>query len=210
MWKYSGELNKVEYKGGAIALDNIGNVYWAYNSLTKLDGSGTPEWSAELPGVAEGIALGNSGDCWVAGLLFGHFGTEYEISDDAARRANYKKCFLMHFNQSGQQISLNSWTGEAEDVAVTALENIYLVGRFKGDSDLGSGPKGKVFSSRSIGDSHIAYLSEFDKDGNFKRAYLGADWSAAEAIAVGTNSDIWVVGNAGGRPFLAKFLDSVP
>ena len=119
-------------------------------------------------------------------------GVDYHTSSTA------DDSYLSKFDSNGDFVWAKTWGGgysqRCYGVAVEGPANVYVTGHFYGlvDFDPGSG----IDNHGSHGYYDI-FLSRFDSDGNFvwARTWGGDAGDQAECVAVGSQNDIYVVGD---------------
>ncbi len=150
-------------------------------------------------GYEEGysVALDSDGNSYICGYFPGAVdfdpgpGENYLISngeDDA---------FLCKFNAYGIFMWATSWGGsfydEPEDVAIDDMGNIYVTGDFAGTVDFDPGPG--IDNHTSAG-SYDVFLSVFDSDGNFQKAFTwgGSEYDSGYAVTIDGSGNVYVAG----------------
>ncbi|MFH1676518.1 MAG: hypothetical protein ABIC40_05785 [bacterium] len=106
--------------------------------------------------------------------------------------------FLSKFDSSGNFIWAKTWGGDGfdygYDVKLDSNENLYVTGCFQEtvDFDPGSG-----VDLHTVHTDFDAYLSKFDKDGNFiwAKTWGGTSWSTSQSLDFDESDNIYVAGH---------------
>jgi hypothetical protein len=112
--------------------------------------------------------------------------------------------FVCRITGAGELQWTQSWTSEANAVAVDASGDVYVTGGFGAGSDFDPG-SGELIPPHPGDRSKVVFLSKFDAEGQFQWVSVGRQrFSFGFDIATDEHGNVYVAGRTNGDAFLAK------
>jgi len=177
--------------------------------LSKFRSDGALSWARTWGGEGydDGptVAVDNMGGVYVAGMYastninFDPAGGERGLGHPASDTGFMVDVFLSKFDANGNFLWVRTWGGQgAEDAgmvaATDAAGNVYIAGRFACvNCDFDPGPGQDLHSSNGDRD---AFLSKFDRDGNFlwARTWGGPGWDSVSSLDIDSYHHVFMTG----------------
>jgi hypothetical protein len=180
----------LDFGGGQLAAPNKSGETF----VAKLNNSMSHVWSTTLesPGssIAQSVALDSANQAVVTGV----FSQSLAVGNLTLQGHGQNDVFLARFDKAGA-VQIAKGFGDASDqsearAAVTAANDIFVSGTFKGTLDFGGN---QILAQSAQGD---AFLAKFDSSGNivWSKDFGNGQAATGGSPAAAANGDVYVTG----------------